>query len=234
MKRLSAIYHERAGDHLFSAEMYRQLAEQLAKNEAVGEVGWSTDTDGVHHENELPGETSAGRTNRMIKLRSHYAQLGRKYLQAAARPWAPMGADPAAPTFPMVGADEYGIWCRDCPGASLKMVEIAWNKLVGVEGVKRGQSDLYDNKALHNGIVLKYNSNHVLLIYDKFYGFDSMVEQITMRLHGIDPEWYQRVQETANELPLTVWSKPQPTEKPPSEIESNKSELRIERLGHWR
>jgi hypothetical protein len=223
MKRLSAIYHQRAADYLDSAEMYRQLAE----GEGVGEVGWI-------NENEIPGETSAGRTNRMIKLRSHYAQLGRKYLQAAARPWAPVGADPAAPTFPVVGADEYGIWCRHCPEASLRLVEISWNNLVGVEGVKREQSDRYDNKALRNGIVLKYNYNESIIIYDDFCGFDLIVEQITMRLHGIDPEWYQRVQKTAGELPLTVWSKPQPTEESPPEIESNESVLRIERLGHGR
>jgi hypothetical protein len=214
MKRLSAIYHQRAADYLSSAETYRQLAE--------GEVdgsGWYTETDGVHIENGI-----SGRRNRAIKLRSYYARLGRKYLRAAARPWTPVGTDPPVPTIPPdpeVGADEDVIWCHHCPGASLRLMEITWNHLVSVEGVKREHSDRYDNKALHNAIVLKYNINDSLIIYDDYSGFNLFIEQITMRLHGIDPEWYQRVKETAGELPLTVWSESQPTEEPRSETESD-------------
>jgi len=211
MRNLSAVYRHRAIDYGKSEETYRQLAEG-----EIDGAGWYTGTDGTHIENEIPGETVAARTARLVKLRSYYSGLNLKYLHAAARPWMPVSDDPPDPETPFVApvlsADGYGIWRRDDPNEP--PVRVAWSALVGVEGVKREETDRHNKTTVHTVLELTNDRYDVVTLYDHWPGFGLVVEQMTKHLQGLAPDWYERLQvETiGTPFPISIWRKPEPEE----------------------
>jgi len=103
-----------------------------------------------------------------------------------------------AEVFPRILADDRGVWREDRPG---ERAGIPWDEITCVSGYK-----LDGISTVATCVVLDWGYGEFLELYDRYPGFTQVVDKITQRLPGIEPDWYSHVEALrTTDSPVELW-----------------------------
>ena len=102
--------------------------------------------------------------------------------------------------FPFLYADERGVWREDRPGSPFG---ILWDEIYRLSGGKLdGQDEIYTILALD------WEYGEYLELNDRWEGFDQVVQALTERLPGIDPDWFDTIEALrADDEARVIWQR---------------------------